>query len=229
MEIPRRLSAWAIAAGALGLVGAGFLAGRLAAPRVAIVRFESPFGPPQDVAVDPEANLLADEPASPKLPDPIPMGKPLRRGDVEFTVDSAEVLKIEKVDGFLMATFPADPVLIVRFSAKNVCADKRYFYRDLPEALTDDLGNHYKYIQSVPRDLKEFREYRHDPDASLDPGGTVRSSAVFEKPLAAAKELTMLIGGGVITRDPSGHEGPTPPPYLFTIPTASIGPGRGGP
>ncbi len=151
-------------------------------------------------------------------PKPTPAGRPLRRGDIEFNVDSAEITKVTKEDGYFLATFPEKPVLIVRFTAKNKSIDKRYFYSDYIESMTDDLGNHYEYIQGVPTGLKEFQGYEHNHNAAIDPGEIIKCSAVFEKPLKSAKRLVMEIPGRVIARSPE----PTfsldsEPSYRFVI------------
>ncbi len=177
------------------------------------------FAPPGDINVGNKEGQASKEPEEPKA---TLAGQPLRRGDIEFDVDSAEITKVTKEEGYIFATFPEGPVLIVRFTVKNIGTDKRYFYRDYIERLTDDLGNHYKYIEGVPTGLKEFQGYKHNDRDAIDPGQIIKCSAVFEVPLKSAKNLEMRIPGQVIARSPDEFSGHSEPPYRFIIPMDTV-------
>lgn len=196
------------------LLGGGFALGRWTAPTVAILRIETPFGPLADIKTGDKGPQTSKVPEEPK---PTPAGQPLRRGDIEFNVDSAEITKLTNKDAY--SGIPEEPVLIVRFTARNRSIDKRYFYRDYIESLADETGNHYKYIQSIPRWLKEFEGYDHKNGDAIDPGDRIKCSAVFERPLKSAKRLEMEIPGAVISRTPDRpfFGGGTEPDYRFSI------------
>ncbi len=186
--------------------------------------------PQQDQAFEPDQTFQSRETprpdqASQPADPPSPVDQPFRRDDIEFKVDSAEIVKIAKVEGRHFVTVPTEPVLIVRFTVKNHSTNKRYFYRDYVMTLTDNLDNNYQFIEDIPNNLKEFQGYSHISNQSINPGETLKDSAVFERPLDSAKTLEVSIAGETIARVPDYEFGAeVPPPYRLVISMDTVKP-----
>ena len=216
---------WIPIASALGLLAAGFGIGRWTAPKIAVVRFENVFGTNSTVEIpvpDKPTKPAPSEPDPPKQAPVTPIGKTIQRGDIEVSIASTEIGTLADDPQYPFWRGPKGPVLIVKYTYKNISKNKRYFLTDYISKIEDDAGNHYKEYD-VPAKHPTARGSSHERGDVIGPGESAGATVAFEPPMATSKELILAIPGN----EASQHEGRSlwdkSEDFRFSIPVKAIG------
>lgn len=193
-------SAWGAAIAGLGLTlaGAGLLIAYLRGHTAGIVLTSGLYC--ATIAALALTATPADTPGPaagsvPLGPRPIPVGRHLRRDDVQVRIIAAEVARPRVRE--LYFSEPAQwkkPGLLLTLEIRNVGTRRRVAYEPRRCHVVDDLGNTYQEVDMGTDSLAD----RSLGDRRLDPGQSLREVLFFDPPMDRITYLELVLPGATL-------------------------------